>query len=52
MSPVSVVSDYGLDDLAIGLRSRAKAKDFSSNLYVHTTSEAYSAFCPMGAGGP
>jgi hypothetical protein len=34
------VSDYGLDDRAIGIRSPAGAKDFSSSL------------CPMGAGGP
>jgi hypothetical protein len=29
---VSIVSDYGLDDRAIGVRSPAGAKDFSSNL--------------------
>jgi hypothetical protein len=28
------VSDYGLDDRAIGVRSSAGAEDFSSNLYV------------------
>jgi hypothetical protein len=30
----SIVSDYGLDDRAIGVRSPAGAKDFSSSLCV------------------
>jgi hypothetical protein len=30
VSSGSVVSDYGLDDRAIGVRSPARAKDFSS----------------------
>jgi hypothetical protein len=46
------VSDYGLDDRAIGVRSPAGAKDFSSGLCVQTGSEAHPASCPMGAGGP
>jgi hypothetical protein len=46
------VSDYGLDDLAIGVRSPAGAKDFSSNLYVQTGSGAHPASCTMGTGGP
>jgi hypothetical protein len=33
-SSVSVVSGYGLDDRAIGVRSSAGAKDFSSSLFV------------------
>jgi hypothetical protein len=33
-SSVSVVSDYGLDNRAIGVRSPAGAKDFSSILFV------------------
>jgi hypothetical protein len=33
-SSVSAVSDYGLDDRAIGVRSPAGAKDFSSSLCV------------------
>jgi hypothetical protein len=45
------VSDYGLDDRAIGVRSSAGAKDFSSNLYVQTGSEAHPASCTMGTGG-
>jgi hypothetical protein len=46
------VSDYGLDDRAIGVRSPAGAKDFSSNLCVQTGSGAHPASCPMGTGGP
>jgi hypothetical protein len=33
-SSVSIVSDYGLDDRAIGVRSPAGAKDISSNLCI------------------
>jgi hypothetical protein len=32
VSSGSIVSDYGLDDRAIGVRSPAGAKDFSSSL--------------------
>jgi hypothetical protein len=46
------VSDYGLDDRTIGVRSPAEAEDFSSSLCVHTGSEAHPASCPMGTGGP
>jgi hypothetical protein len=46
------VSDYGLDDRAIGVRSPARAKDFSSSLCVETGSGAHPASCPMGTGGP
>jgi hypothetical protein len=46
------VSDYGLDDLAIGVRSPAGAKDFSSSLFVQTGSAAHPASCTMGTGGP
>jgi hypothetical protein len=48
----SVVSDYGLDDRAIGVRSPVGRKDFSSNLCVQTGSGAHSASCTMGTGGP
>jgi hypothetical protein len=48
----SIVSDYGLDDRAIGVRSPAGAKDFSSNLCVQISSEAHPASCTMGTGGP
>jgi hypothetical protein len=41
------VSDYGLDDRAIGVRSPAGAKDFSS-----VSSGAHPASCTMGTGGP
>jgi hypothetical protein len=46
------VSDYGLDDRAIGVRSPAGAKDFSSTLSVKTGSEDHPASCTMGTGGP
>jgi hypothetical protein len=39
-SSVRIVSDYGLDDQAIGVRSPAGANDFSSNPFVQTGSEA------------
>jgi hypothetical protein len=48
----SIVSDYGLDDRAIEVRSPAGAKDFSSSLCVQTGSGAHPASCPMGTGGP
>jgi hypothetical protein len=48
----SIVSDYGLDDRAIGVRSPAGAKDFSSSLCVQTGSGAHPASCPVGTGGP
>jgi hypothetical protein len=41
------VSDYGLDDLAIGVRSPAEAADFSS---VLTGSGSHPAFYPVGSG--
>jgi hypothetical protein len=55
MSRVSsggIVSDYGLDDRAIGVRSPAGAKDFSSSLCVQTGSWAHPASCTNGTGGP
>jgi hypothetical protein len=48
----SIVSDYGLDDRAIGVRSPAGAKDFSSSLCVQTGSGAYPDSCTMGTGCP
>jgi hypothetical protein len=51
VSSVSIVSDYGLDNRAIGVRSPAGAKDFSSILCVQTGSGANQASCPMGTGG-
>jgi hypothetical protein len=48
----SIVSDYGLDDRAIGIRSSAGAEDFSSSLCVQTGSGAHPASCTMGTGGP
>jgi hypothetical protein len=46
------MSDYGLDGRAIGIRSPAGAKDFSSSLFVQTGSGAHPASCTMGTGGP
>jgi hypothetical protein len=48
----SIVSDYRLDDRAIGFRSPAGAEDFSSILPVQTDSGAHPASCTMGTGGP
>jgi hypothetical protein len=48
----SIVSDYGLDDRAIEVRSPAEAKDFSSILCVQIGSGAHPASCTMGTGGP
>jgi hypothetical protein len=52
VSSVSIVSDYGLDDRAIGVRSPAEAEDFSCSLCVQTGSGAHPASCTMGTGGP
>jgi hypothetical protein len=51
VSSVSIVSDYGLDYRAIGVRSPAGTKDFSSILCVQTGSGAHPASCTMGTGG-
>jgi hypothetical protein len=48
VSSGSIVSDYGLDDRAIEVRSPAEAKDFSSILCVQTDSGAHPASSPMG----
>jgi hypothetical protein len=50
-SSVGAVSDYGLDDRAIGVPSPAEAKDFFSNLFVQTGSGAHPASCTTGTGG-
>jgi hypothetical protein len=52
VSSGSIVSDYGLDVRAIGVRSPAGTKDFSSILCVQTDSGAHPASCTMGTGGP
>jgi hypothetical protein len=46
------VSDYGLDDRAIAVRSPAGAKEFSYNFCVQTGSGAHAASCTKGTGGP
>jgi hypothetical protein len=48
---VSIVSGYGLDDRAIGVRSPTGAKDFSCSLCVQTGSVAHPASCTIGTGG-
>jgi hypothetical protein len=52
VSSGSIVSDYGLDDRAIEVRSPAGAKDFSSSLCIQTGSGVHPASCTMGTGGP
>jgi hypothetical protein len=52
VSSGSVVTDYGLDDRAIGVLSPAGAQDFSSILCVQTGSVAHPASCTIGTGGP
>jgi hypothetical protein len=52
VSSGSIVSDYGLDDRAIGVRSPEGTEDFSSILCVQTGSGAHPASCTMGTGGP
>jgi hypothetical protein len=52
VSSGSIVSDYGLDDRVIGVRTPAGAKDLSSILSVQTGSGAHPASCPMGTEGP
>jgi hypothetical protein len=51
-SSVSIVSDYGLDDWTIGVRSPAGTKDFSYSLFVQTGSGTHPASCTMGTGSP
>jgi hypothetical protein len=43
---------YILEDRAIGVRSPAGAKDFSSSLCAQTGSGAHPASCTMGIWGP
>jgi hypothetical protein len=45
------VSDYGLDDRVIEVRSPTGAEDFSSSPCVQTGSEAHAASYPMGTEG-
>jgi hypothetical protein len=46
------VSDYGLDDRVIEVRSLTEAEDFSSSPCVQTGSGAHPASYPKGTGGP
>jgi hypothetical protein len=52
VSSGSIVSDYELDDRAIGVRFPAGANDISSILCAQTGSGVHPASCPMGTGGP
>jgi hypothetical protein len=45
------VSDYGLDDRAIEVRSPTWSEDFSSSPCIQTGSGAHPASYPMGTGG-
>jgi hypothetical protein len=49
-SAVSIVSDYGPDDLAIEVRSPAQVRYFFSNLCVQTGSGTLPASCKIGTG--
>jgi hypothetical protein len=52
VSSGSIVSDYGLDDRAIGVRSPAGENNFSYSLFIQTGSGAHLASCTMGTRGP
>jgi hypothetical protein len=52
VSSGSIVSDYGLNDRAIGFDPRQGQRIFSSSLCVHTGSGAHPASCTMRTGGP
>jgi hypothetical protein len=47
----SIVSDYGLDNRAIEVRSPTGAEDFSSSPCIQTSSGAHPASYLMGTGG-
>jgi hypothetical protein len=47
----SIVSDYGLHDRVIEVRSPSEAVDSSSIFCVQTCFGAHPVFCPMGTGG-
>jgi hypothetical protein len=46
----SIVTDYGLDDRVIEVRSPTGAENFSSSPCIQTVSEAHPASYPMGTG--
>jgi hypothetical protein len=50
VSSGSIVSNYGLDDWAIGVRSPAGTKDFYYNICVQNGSGVHPASCTMGTG--
>jgi hypothetical protein len=51
LSPLSIVSDYWLDDWAIKVWSLAEARDFSCSLCFHTSPGAHQASCPVATRG-
>jgi hypothetical protein len=52
VSSGSIVSDYGLDNRAIGVRSPAGQRIFPLSSVSKTGSGAHPASCTMGTGGP
>jgi hypothetical protein len=50
-SPVSIATDYGLDDQMIRVQILAGAGNFSLQHCVQTASEAHSASYPVGTRG-
>jgi hypothetical protein len=49
---VSIVSDYGLDDREIRVRSPTEARDSSSSLRVQTGYGSHPTSCPLVTGYP
>jgi hypothetical protein len=47
-----MVSDYGLDNRAIAVRSLAKEDDFTCSLCIQTGSGTHPASCTVGTRGP
>jgi hypothetical protein len=52
MTSVSIVSEYGLDDRAIGVRSPGGGKRIFPLTSVSRPARAHPASCTMGTGGP
>jgi hypothetical protein len=51
MYPASIVSDYGVDDRAIRIRSRQKQNNYFSVLCIQTGSGAHPYTCQKGIAG-
>jgi hypothetical protein len=52
VSSGSIVSDYGLDDRAMGFDSRQRQRMFPLSSCVQTGSGAHPASCTVGSAGP